>query len=224
MRNGLGMAILSTSQGLMSDRAGAPGAHRRRAPRPRLVRRARQCRESESCRSRCPSGVTVTIDGNTRDGEGPEGRAVAHAARGDAGRAWRTATLTVTRPSDETAPQGAARPDALARRQHGRGRDEGLPEAARDHRASATRPRCSPYGLQLALGFSHPIEYKRAGGHQAHRAARRRRSSSTARTRRVVGQVAAEIRTLRPPEPYKGKGIKYQGEQIRRKAGKAGGK
>jgi large subunit ribosomal protein L6 len=42
--------------------------------------------------------------------------------------------------------------------------------------------------------------------------------------RQVVGQVAAEIRAVRPPEPYKGKGIKYAGEQIRRKAGKAGGK
>ena len=40
----------------------------------------------------------------------------------------------------------------------------------------------------------------------------------------LVGQVAAELRSLRPPEPYKGKGIKYAGEQIRRKAGKAGGK
>jgi large subunit ribosomal protein L6 len=40
----------------------------------------------------------------------------------------------------------------------------------------------------------------------------------------IVGQVAAEIRSLRPPEPYKGKGIKYSGEIIRRKAGKAGGK
>ena len=40
----------------------------------------------------------------------------------------------------------------------------------------------------------------------------------------VVGQVAAEIRSLRPPEPYKGKGVKYAGEQVRRKAGKAGGK
>ena len=40
----------------------------------------------------------------------------------------------------------------------------------------------------------------------------------------TVGQVAAEIRSLRPPEPYKGKGVKYQGEVIRRKAGKAGGK
>jgi large subunit ribosomal protein L6 len=38
----------------------------------------------------------------------------------------------------------------------------------------------------------------------------------------VVGQVAAEIRSIRPPEPYKGKGVKYSGEQIRRKAGKAG--
>ena len=42
--------------------------------------------------------------------------------------------------------------------------------------------------------------------------------------KQVVGQVAAEIRSLRPPEPYKGKGIKYAGEVIRRKAGKAGGK
>jgi large subunit ribosomal protein L6 len=40
----------------------------------------------------------------------------------------------------------------------------------------------------------------------------------------MVGQVAAELRSLRPPEPYKGKGIRYAGEQIRRKAGKAGGK
>jgi large subunit ribosomal protein L6 len=40
----------------------------------------------------------------------------------------------------------------------------------------------------------------------------------------VVGQVAAELRSIRPPEPYKGKGIKYAGEVVRRKAGKAGGK
>ena len=40
----------------------------------------------------------------------------------------------------------------------------------------------------------------------------------------IVGQVAAEIRSVRPPEPYKGKGIRYQGEQVRRKAGKTGAK
>ena len=81
-----------------------------------------------------------------------------------------------------------------------------------------------PYGLQLALGFSHPIEYKAPTGHQADARRSRRRSSIDGADKEMVGQVAAEIRSLRPPEPYKGKGIKYAGEQIRRKAGKAGGK
>ena len=81
-----------------------------------------------------------------------------------------------------------------------------------------------PYGLQLALGYSHPIEYQGAGGHQADGAGSRRRSSIEGANKEMVGQVAAEIRSLRPPEPYKGKGVKYAGEQIRRKAGKAGGK
>jgi large subunit ribosomal protein L6 len=80
-----------------------------------------------------------------------------------------------------------------------------------------------PYGLQLALGFSHAIEYKAPEGIKL--------TAPTPTTiivdganKEVVGQVAAEIRSFRPPEPYKGKGIKYQGEQVRRKAGKAGGK
>jgi len=80
-----------------------------------------------------------------------------------------------------------------------------------------------PYGLQFALGFSHAIEYKAPAGIKL--------SAPTPTTvqvegadKEIVGQVAAEIRSLRPPEPYKGKGIKYQGEIIRRKAGKAGGK
>ncbi len=78
-----------------------------------------------------------------------------------------------------------------------------------------------PYGLQLALGFSHPIEYKAPTGIKL--------TASNPTTvvidgadKEVVGQVAAEIRSLRPPEPYKGKGVKYQGETVRRKAGKAG--
>jgi large subunit ribosomal protein L6 len=80
-----------------------------------------------------------------------------------------------------------------------------------------------PFGVQLALGFSHQIQYKAPAGIKI---------SAPVPTQVViegadkekVGQVAAEIRLLRPPEPYKGKGIKYQGEVIRRKAGKAGGK
>ena len=80
-----------------------------------------------------------------------------------------------------------------------------------------------PYGLQLALGYSHPIEYKAPAGIKL-TAPQPTQILIEGANKEMVGQVAAEIRSLRPPEPYKGKGIKYAGEQIRRKAGKAGGK
>jgi large subunit ribosomal protein L6 len=80
-----------------------------------------------------------------------------------------------------------------------------------------------PFGLNLSLGFSHPVEYHAPKGINLNAA-----SPTVVEVmgidKEVVGQVAAEIRSLRPPEPYKGKGVKYQGEVIRRKAGKAGGK
>jgi large subunit ribosomal protein L6 len=80
-----------------------------------------------------------------------------------------------------------------------------------------------PYGLQLALGYSHAIEYKAPKGITL-KAPLPTQVLIEGANKEIVGQVAAEIRSLRPPEPYKGKGIKYAGEQIRRKAGKAGGK
>jgi large subunit ribosomal protein L6 len=80
-----------------------------------------------------------------------------------------------------------------------------------------------PYGLQLALGFSHPIEYRAPKGIKL-TAPQPTQITIEGADKELVGQVAAELRSLRPPEPYKGKGIKYQGEQIRRKAGKAGAK
>ncbi len=80
-----------------------------------------------------------------------------------------------------------------------------------------------PYGLQLALGFSHPVEYRAPQGITL-KAPTPTTVSIEGADKEIVGQVAAEIRNLRPPEPYKGKGIKYAGEIIRRKAGKAGGK
>ena len=80
-----------------------------------------------------------------------------------------------------------------------------------------------PYGLQLALGFSHPVEYRAPAGIKL-TAPTPTSIVIDGANKEVVGQVAAELRSLRPPEPYKGKGIKYAGEQIRRKAGKAGGK
>jgi large subunit ribosomal protein L6 len=80
-----------------------------------------------------------------------------------------------------------------------------------------------PYGLQLALGFSHAIQFRAPEGIKL-TAPNPTTVIVEGANKEIVGQVAAELRNLRPPEPYKGKGIKYQGEQIRRKAGKAGGK
>ncbi len=80
-----------------------------------------------------------------------------------------------------------------------------------------------PYGLQLALGFSHAIQYKAPAGIKL-TAPQPTQILIDGADKAMVGQVAAELRGLRPPEPYKGKGIRYAGEVIRRKAGKAGGK
>jgi len=78
-----------------------------------------------------------------------------------------------------------------------------------------------PYGLQLALGFSHPVKYEAPKGIKLS-APQPTSIIIEGANKEIVGQVAAELRSLRPPEPYKGKGIKYVGEQVRRKAGKAG--
>jgi large subunit ribosomal protein L6 len=75
--------------------------------------------------------------------------------------------------------------------------------------------------LQLALGYSHPIEYPIPDGIEI-KVDKQVRLAITGADRQKVGQVAAEIRGLRPPEPYKGKGIKYVDEIIKKKAGKAG--
>ena len=80
-----------------------------------------------------------------------------------------------------------------------------------------------PYGLVLSLGYSHQIEYKAPAGIKL-TAPQPTQVVIEGADKEVVGQVAAELRSLRPPEPYKGKGIKYAGEVIRRKAGKAGAK
>ncbi|HYV85530.1 MAG TPA: 50S ribosomal protein L6, partial [Patescibacteria group bacterium] len=75
--------------------------------------------------------------------------------------------------------------------------------------------------LQLALGFSHPIDFPIPDGIEI-AVDKQTKLSIKGADRQLVGQVAAEIRGLRPPEPYKGKGIKYSDEVIKKKAGKAG--
>jgi large subunit ribosomal protein L6 len=78
--------------------------------------------------------------------------------------------------------------------------------------------------VQFALGYSHPVLYDIPEGIKVEIDTKANRVTVTGADRQKVGQVAAEIRGLRKPDPYKGKGIKYTGEVLRRKVGKAGGK
>jgi large subunit ribosomal protein L6 len=168
-----------------------------------------------------PQGVTVTLDGNTVRVKGPRGE-LSRSLPAEMVVAQENGVITVSRPSDEPnhrALHGLTR-TLVANMVDGvtKGFTKTLEIVGVGYKAEAR-----PYGLQLALGFSHPIEFRAPEGIKL-TAPNPTTVVIDGSNKEVVGQVAAEIRSLRPPEPYKGKGIKYQGEQIRRKAGKAGGK
>jgi large subunit ribosomal protein L6 len=168
-----------------------------------------------------PKNVTATLDGHTITVKGPKGelKRTLHAAMLVA---VEDGTVVVRRPSEENehkALHGLTR-TLVANMVQGvsAGFQKQLDIVGVGYRAEAR-----PFGLQLALGFSHPVEYRAPAGIKLS-APQPTTIVVEGADKEVVGQVAAELRSLRPPEPYKGKGIKYAGEQIRRKAGKAGGK
>ena len=78
--------------------------------------------------------------------------------------------------------------------------------------------------LKLLLGFSHPVIFQLPAGVSAQVDAKTNRITLTGADKELIGLTAAKIRAYRKPEPYKGKGVKYLGEYIQRKVGKAGGK
>ena len=80
-----------------------------------------------------------------------------------------------------------------------------------------------PYGVNLIVGFSHPVKYEAPKGIKIS-VENNTVVKIEGADKEIVGQVASELRNVRPPEPYKGKGVRYQGEQVRRKAGKTGAK
>ena len=168
-----------------------------------------------------PNGVSITLNGNQITVKGPKGE-LSRAIPADMMISQDTGTVTVNRPSDDPkhkALHGLSR-TLIANMVEGvtKGFSKQLDIVGVGYKAE-TRP----YGLQLALGFSHAVEYKAPKGIKLTAPVPTQIIIEGA-NKEVVGQVAAELRSLRPPEPYKGKGIKYTGEQIRRKAGKAGGK
>ena len=168
-----------------------------------------------------PKGVTVSIDGQTVRVKGPKGELTRTIAT-DITVALENDTVKVTRPSDESRHKslhGLTR-TLVANMVEGvtKGYQKTLEISGVGYKAEVR-----PFGLQLALGFSHPVQYKAPAGIKL-TAPQPTSIVIDGADKEIVGQVAAELRNLRPPEPYKGKGIKYAGEQIRRKAGKAGGK
>jgi large subunit ribosomal protein L6 len=169
-----------------------------------------------------PKGVTITLaEGNVITVKGPKGeltRTVPAAMQ----LKQEDGHVTVTRPSEESnhkALHGLTR-TLIANMVEGvtKGFSKQLELVGVGYKAEKR-----PYGLQLALGYSHPIEYRAPKGITLS-APVPTQITVEGSNKEVVGQVAAEIRSLRPPEPYKGKGVKYAGEVVRRKAGKAGGK
>jgi large subunit ribosomal protein L6 len=78
--------------------------------------------------------------------------------------------------------------------------------------------------LHMALGYSHPVIYPLPAGINAEVDAKRTKITLTGIDKQLLGNTAAKVRSFRPPEPYRGKGIKYAEETIRRKEGKSAGK
>jgi large subunit ribosomal protein L6 len=168
-----------------------------------------------------PAGVTVTVEGRNVTVKGPRGTLTRSlppivAVKVDG------AVVNVTRPNDETASKamhGLTR-TLVANMVDGvtKGFQKNLDIVGVGYKAEN-----KPWGLLMSLGYSHQIEVKAPEGIKLN-APTPTSIVVDGANKEVVGQIAAEIRSLRPPEPYKGKGVKYQGEVVRRKAGKAGGK
>ena len=168
-----------------------------------------------------PKGVTVTVDGSDVKVKGPRGE-LERTVHSLISVTVSDGQITVARPDEE--PQSKAL--------HGLTRTlvfnmvEGVTTGFKKQLeivGVGYKAEARPYGLQLALGFSHPVEYRAPKGIKLS-APQPTSIVIEGANKETVGQVAAELRQLRPPEPYKGKGIKYVGEIVRRKAGKAGGK
>jgi large subunit ribosomal protein L6 len=169
-----------------------------------------------------PSGVEVSVVDRTITVKGPKGT-LSRELPGEIEVSVEGSVLTCTRPNDER----------FHRAQHGltrslvnnmvvgvtEGFKKNLEIVGVGYRAEAQ----GPGSLRLSLGFSHPV-YVQAPDGITFEVPVPTQIVVNGIDKEVVGQIAANIRSLRKPEPYKGKGVKYAGERILRKAGKTGKK
>jgi large subunit ribosomal protein L6 len=166
-----------------------------------------------------PQGVQVDIDGNTVKVKGPKGE-LTQVMHPDMKLVKADSQLTVERPSDEK----------IHRSLHGltrtlianmvQGVTGGFSKAL-DINGVGYRAAKQGNNLVLTMGYSHPVELQPLAGIEFEVPAPNK-IIVKGTDKQAVGQMAAQVRAVREPEPYKGKGIKYENEVIRRKAGKAG--
>ena len=166
-----------------------------------------------------PGGVTVNIDGQNVSVKGPKGElslVVSNPIR----VAIEENQVIVTRPDDERASRslhGLTR-TLIANQIIGvtQGYEKGLEVVGTGYRVAAKGS-----SVEFALGYSHPITVDPPAG-ITFEVEGNNKLTVKGIDKQAVGEVAANIRKLRKPEPYKGKGVRYAGEVVRRKAGKAG--
>jgi large subunit ribosomal protein L6 len=166
-----------------------------------------------------PSGVDVTIDGRELTVRGPKG-ALSRTLHPDITVSREDGTLVVTRPTEQKTHKQL---HGLTRTLVNNmvvgvtdGYRKGLEITGVGYRATLNGRK-----LTLNLGYSHPIEIDPPEG-ISFEVENPTRLAVVGIDKELVGQVAATVRATRKPEPYKGKGVRYAGEYIRRKAGKAG--
>ena len=166
-----------------------------------------------------PAGVDVKIDGQAVSVKGPKGE-LALVVKSPIEAKLEEGTVVVTRPDDEResrALHGLTR-TLIANQIIGvtQGYTKGLEVVGTGYRVQAKGS-----NVEFALGYSHPITVEPPAG-ISFTVEGNNKLTVVGIDKQAVGEVAANIRKLRKPEPYKGKGVRYTGEQVRRKVGKAG--
>ncbi|GAA4749804.1 50S ribosomal protein L6 [Amnibacterium soli] len=166
-----------------------------------------------------PAGVDVTIDGPTVSVKGPRG-SMSHTIPAPLTAALEDGKVIVARPDDERRSKslhGLTR-TLIANQIVGvtQGYTKGLEVVGTGYRVQARGA-----SIEFALGFSHPVLVDPPEG-ITFTVEGNNRLTVSGNDKQAVGEVAANIRKIRKPEPYKGKGVRYAGENVRRKAGKSG--
>jgi large subunit ribosomal protein L6 len=168
-----------------------------------------------------PKGVTVTVEGNTVLVQGPKGKLDTALPTGIKIEQKDGNIVAIRENDSQAAVHGLAR--ALVNNAV-----EGVTKGwTRDLEIVGIGYRAEMKGKSMvvfSLGYSHPIEYPLPTGVDATVDAKQTKITLTGIDRQRVGQVAAEMRSLRPPDPYKNKGVRYSGERLKKKVGKTGAK